>query len=130
MFLGQDSKYNGKFRPADSKNLPKPWFFHQKSSKIIDFSWFSLSELPYSKSQQPTCLPRVQSSFRKPPKGANCPAVSMSAAGIYCRKVLTRKTMKNQWFCLFFIKKSCFSRGSDLQITLTSFWVDSQHSGY
>ena len=59
MFLGQESKYNGKFRAADSKNLPKPWFFfHQKSSKIIDFSWFSLSELPYSKSQQPTCLPR------------------------------------------------------------------------
>ena len=58
MFLGQGSKYNGKFRAADSKTLPKPWFFHQKSSKTIDFSWFSLSELPYSKSQQPTCLPR------------------------------------------------------------------------
>ena len=60
MFLGQQSKYNGKFRAADSKNLPKPCFFHHKSSKIIDFSWFSLSELPYSKSQQPTCLPRGQ----------------------------------------------------------------------
>ena len=59
MFLGQENKYNGKFRAADSKNLPKPWYFHQKSSKIIDFSWFSLSELPYSKSQQPTCSPRV-----------------------------------------------------------------------
>ena len=56
MFLGQESKYNGKFRAPDSKNLLKPWFFHQKSSKIIDFSWFSLSELPCSKSQQPTCL--------------------------------------------------------------------------
>ena len=32
----------------------------------------------------------------------------MSAAGIYCRKVLTRKTMKNQWFCLFFDEKSWF----------------------
>ena len=62
MFLGQGSKYNGKFRVADSKILPKPWFFHQKSSKTIDFSWFSLSELPYSKSQQPTCLLQVQSS--------------------------------------------------------------------
>ena len=34
--------------------------FHQKTSKTIDFSWFSLSELSYSKSQQPTCLPRGQ----------------------------------------------------------------------
>ena len=58
MLLGQQSKYNGKIRPPDSKNLPKPWIFHQKSSKIIDFSWFSLSELPHSKSQQPTCLPQ------------------------------------------------------------------------
>ena len=24
MFLGQENKYNGKFRAADSKNLPKP----------------------------------------------------------------------------------------------------------
>ena len=45
MFLGQESKYNGKFCPPDSKNLPKPCFFHEKTSKIIDFSWFSLSEL-------------------------------------------------------------------------------------
>ena len=58
MFLDQESKYNGKFGAVDSKNLPKPYFFHEKPSKTIDFSWFSLSELPYSKSQQPTCLPR------------------------------------------------------------------------
>ena len=45
MFLGQESKYNGKFRSADSKNLQKPCFVHEKPSKIIDFSWFSLSEL-------------------------------------------------------------------------------------
>ena len=60
MFLGRGSKYNGKFRAADSKNLHKPLFFHHKTSKIIGFTWFSLSELPYSKSQQPTCLPRGQ----------------------------------------------------------------------
>ena len=55
MFLGQGSKYNGKFRVADSKNLPKNMIF--------------------------------------------------SAAAIYCREVLTRKTMKNQWFCLVFDEK-------------------------
>ena len=61
MFLGQGSKYNGKLRPTDPNNLQKPCFFHDKSRQIIAFSWFSLSELPYSKSQQPTCLPRVHS---------------------------------------------------------------------
>ena len=58
MFLGQESKYSGKFCPPDSKNLQNPWYFNEKSSKIIDFPWFSLSELPYRKSQQPTCLLR------------------------------------------------------------------------
>ena len=43
-----------------AKKLPKTRYFHEKSSKTIDFSWFPLSELPYSKSQQPTCLPRGQ----------------------------------------------------------------------
>ena len=42
------------------------------------------------------------------PVAPPAPAVSMSAAGIYCRKVLTRKTMKKQWFCLFFDEKSWF----------------------
>ena len=35
----------------------------EKSNKIIHFSWVSLSELPYRKSQQPTCLLRVCSSI-------------------------------------------------------------------
>ena len=26
---------------------PQTMIFHQKTSKIIDFSWFSFSELPY-----------------------------------------------------------------------------------
>ena len=43
-----------------AKNPPQTLIFHQKTSKTIDFSWFSLSELSYSKSQQPTCLPRGQ----------------------------------------------------------------------
>ena len=61
MSLGQASVSECLPDPPDSKNLQKPCFFHEKTSKIIDFSWFSLSELPYSKSQQPTCLPRVYS---------------------------------------------------------------------
>ena len=32
-------------------------------------------------------------------------SVSMSAAGVYCREVPTRKTMKNQGFCLIFDEK-------------------------
>ena len=44
-----------------AKNPPQTMVFYQKTSKTIDFSWFSLSELSYSKSQQPTCLPRVYS---------------------------------------------------------------------
>ena len=39
-----------------AKNRPQTMIFHQKTSKTIDFPWFSLSELSYSKSQQPTCL--------------------------------------------------------------------------
>ena len=46
-----------------AKKPPQTMIFHQKTSKTIDFSWFSLSELSYSKSQQPTCLPRVRSSY-------------------------------------------------------------------
>ena len=44
-----------------AKKPPQTMIFHQKTSKTIDFSWFSLSELSYSKSQQPTCLPQGSS---------------------------------------------------------------------
>ena len=45
MSLGQEIVWECLPGPPDSKNLQKPCFFHEKSSKIIDFSWFSLSEL-------------------------------------------------------------------------------------
>ena len=55
-----------------AKKPPQTMLFHQKTSKTIDFSWFSLSELPYSKSQQPTCLPRVNSSnYKGNPKSSD-----------------------------------------------------------
>ena len=65
MFLGQESKYNGKFRSDLMNKPPKNRIFQGKSMENIAFSWFSLSELPYSKSQQPTCLPQGSS----PPLG-------------------------------------------------------------
>ena len=45
MSLGQEIVWECLPGPPDSKNLQKPCFFHDKSSQIIDFSWFSLSEL-------------------------------------------------------------------------------------
>ena len=45
MSLGRENMWECIHGPPDSKNLQKTCFFHEKSSKIIDFSWFSLSEL-------------------------------------------------------------------------------------
>ena len=63
-YNGKTSKYNSKTIFA-AKTPPQTMIFHQKTSKTIDFSRFSLSKLYYSKSQQPTCLPRG----RSPPLG-------------------------------------------------------------
>ena len=39
-----------------SKNLSKSMIFSSKSMVFLAKTWFSLSELPYSKFQQPPCL--------------------------------------------------------------------------
>ena len=41
----------------EASRRPKPLKTIGFSWKYINFPWFCLSELPYSKSQQPTCLP-------------------------------------------------------------------------
>ena len=63
MFLRQESKYNGKNRSESTFCCENPSPNHDFSSKNKQnhlFFMFFLSELPYSKSQQPTCLPRGQ----------------------------------------------------------------------
>ena len=47
MSLGLENMWECLHDPPDSKNLPKSLFFHDKSSKIIDFSRFSSSELTW-----------------------------------------------------------------------------------
>ena len=57
MFLGQQSKYNGKFRAADSKNLPKPCdFFIKNEAKPMIFHGFPCQNLPTVSPQWPPCL--------------------------------------------------------------------------
>ena len=65
------------------KKTPQTMIFHQKTSKTIDFSWFSLSELSYSKSQQPTCLPRGRWRRRR-----NLRRVPTTEASRSCQNVL------------------------------------------
>ena len=85
MFLGQESKYNGKFRPADSKNLPKSSFFHQKSMKIIGFSWFSLSELVQ---RSPHAYRRMAASRARPGKDRPCSDPKLFVNRLYASKFL------------------------------------------
>ena len=61
MSLSQENKYNGKFRSESMfwcKKTPQNMIFSWKIKQNHWFFMVSLSELPYSKSQQPTCLPR------------------------------------------------------------------------
>ena len=46
MFLGQESKYNGKFRATDSKNLPKLYFFITNPAKPLIFHCFPCQNFP------------------------------------------------------------------------------------
>ena len=46
MFLGQGSKYNGKFRAADSKNLPNHVFLIKNQAKSLIFHCFPCQNFP------------------------------------------------------------------------------------